>query len=351
MEMLPVRMEAGVPESWSPQQVLDQVRRIQEVMKVAMKVDEHFGVIPGTKKPSLLKPGAEKLCLTFRFAPEYEVLPSSRFDDAFIIYDIRCKLIHIPTGALVGTGLGSCNSREEKYRWRTSARKCPECQAETIIKGKDEFGGGWLCYKKKGGCGAKFEADDARITEQKEGRILNDNPWDQANTIEKMGCKRSLVAAVLNATAASDIFTQDLEDSPAAEAHEARPTPPVPAAGRQEASNAPSAPPPPTSPSQADDNPAIVTIENVTVKTGMTNGKEWTRYSIVTDAGVIYSTFDKALAERAKEVKGYEVALSWERSGKYLNCTGFEPVGELAALVVEPDNANLAQGWEPGMDA
>ena len=342
MEALPVRsMEAGVPEAWSPQQVLDQVRRIQDVMKIAMKEDEHYGVIPGTKKPSLLKPGAEKLCLTFRFGPEYEVLPSSRFDDAFIIYDIRCRLIHIPTGTLVGTGLGSCNSREEKYRWRTSARKCPECQAETIIKGKDEFGGGWLCYKKKGGCGAKFEAGDARVTEQKEGRILNDNPWDQANTIEKMVCKRALVAAVLNATAASDIFTQDLED-----AHETSPPLVTPAVDRPTPPRAPTVPPPPPSPtpSQTDDSPAIVTIANVTVKTGKTGDKEWTRYSIITEAGVIYSTFDKALAERAKGVKGYEVALSWERSGKYLNCTEIEPT-EHGPIVVEP--AGMSPG-EPG---
>ena len=234
METLPVRHEAGVPEAWSPQQVLDQVRRIQDVMKLAMKENEHYGVIPGTKKPSLLKPGAEKLCLTFRFSPEYEVLPSSRFDESFIIYDIRCKLIHIPTGTLVGTGLGSCNSREEKYRWRTSARQCPGCQSETIIKGKEEFGGGWFCYKKKGGCGAKFEEQEPRIIEQKEGRTINDNPWDQANTIEKMGCKRALVAAVLNATAASDIFTQDVEDFSGASIAEsqAQPVPP-PQAPRQ----------------------------------------------------------------------------------------------------------------------
>lgn len=213
------KYEAQVPEAWSPQQVLEQVRRIQDVMKVAMKEDEHYGVIPGTKKPSLLKPGAEKLCLTFRFSPEYEVLPSSRFAEDFIIYDIRCKLIHIPTGTLVGTGLGSCNSREEKYRWRTAARKCPECGSGAIIKGKAEFGGGWVCFKKKGGCGARFEDEDPRITEQPEGKVLNDNPWDQANTIEKMGCKRALVAAVLNATAASDIFTQDVEDFSERDSH------------------------------------------------------------------------------------------------------------------------------------
>ena len=33
---------------------------------------------------------------------------------------------------------------------------CPECGKPAIIKGKPEYGGGWLCYKKKDGCGAKW---------------------------------------------------------------------------------------------------------------------------------------------------------------------------------------------------
>ena len=40
------------------------------------------------------------------------------------------------------------------------------------------------------------------------------NPYDVKNTLEKMAEKRSLVAAVLIGTAASDIFTQDIEDLP-----------------------------------------------------------------------------------------------------------------------------------------
>jgi len=38
-----------------------------------------------------------------------------------------------------------------------TAHICPECAVPAIIKGKEEYGGGWLCYKKKGGCGAKFK--------------------------------------------------------------------------------------------------------------------------------------------------------------------------------------------------
>ena len=41
---------------------------------------------------------------------------------------------------------------------------CPLCgNAKSVIKSKPEFGGGWLCYGKKGGCGARFTDDDPRL--------------------------------------------------------------------------------------------------------------------------------------------------------------------------------------------
>ena len=65
-ELMIHQSELSVP------QVLAQVEKIQQVMRQAMKEGEHYGVIPGTTKPTLLKPGAEKLCLLFRFGPDYE---------------------------------------------------------------------------------------------------------------------------------------------------------------------------------------------------------------------------------------------------------------------------------------
>jgi len=195
----------------SVEQVLAQVQKIQDVMSKAMIEDTHYGTIPGTPKPTLYKPGAEKLCLMFRLCPGYEVLPNSIQRDDLISYAINCTLYHIPTGNKVASGMGSCNSREAKYRWRNGRRECPECGNDTIIKGKEEYGGGWLCFEKKGGCGAKW-ADGAQVIEsQTVGKIENDNPWDLDNTLFKMACKRALIAAALNATAASDIFTQGLD--------------------------------------------------------------------------------------------------------------------------------------------
>lgn len=46
------------------------------------------------------------------------------------------------------------------------------------------------------------------------GRVEHDNPADYYNTCLKMGKKRAFVDALLTCTAASDIFTQDIEDEP-----------------------------------------------------------------------------------------------------------------------------------------
>lgn len=191
----------------SVEQIVAQTLKIQQCMDKVMKKDQHYGVIPGTNtKPTLLKPGAEKLCLLFRLDPEYDVINTVETPER-ISYMVRCTVFHIPTGSRVASGLGSCNSREEKYL-RAAPKKCPTCQKETIFKSKQD-NGGWFCWAKKGGCGKTYKDGDETVEKQDTG--LKD-PADLANTILKMACKRALIAAVLNGTAASDFFTQDLED-------------------------------------------------------------------------------------------------------------------------------------------
>jgi hypothetical protein len=196
-----------------------QVNLIQQVVAEVMIDGEHYGVIPGTApkdgkppKKTLLKAGAEKLCLTFRLDPQYEI--TERYDGDHLTVSTKCTLFHIPTGNRMGSGLGSCSTKESKYAYRMASRRCPKCNKEAIIKGKEEYGGGWLCFDKKGGCKAKYQDGDASIESQTIGRVENEDKADQYNTVLKMSNKRALVAAVLNVTAASDIFTQDLEDVP-----------------------------------------------------------------------------------------------------------------------------------------
>lgn len=196
---------------------VERYNTITEFVSRVLRRDVDYGLIPGTDKLTLLKPGAEKLTTFFGLSTRFQLL--ERIEDwtgedhggePFFYYLYRC---HLSRGdLLVAEADGSCNSRETKYRYREAQRICPECNQAAIIKGKEEYGGGWLCFRKKGGCGAKFSTGDAVIESQQTGRVPNAEIADQVNTIQKMGQKRSLIAATLLAVNASEFFTQDVED-------------------------------------------------------------------------------------------------------------------------------------------
>lgn len=187
-------------------ELLNKVALVMETMKATMKEGEHFGVIPGCgTKPALLKAGAEKLGMVFRIKPNFEVQERD-LGKGHREYFVKCSLSD-------GTqGVGSCSTMESKYRYRQGERTCPECGKATIIVGKKEYGGGFLCFAKKGGCGAKFQDNDERIILQSVGKVEHDNPADYYNTCLKMAKKRAHVDAIITSTACSDIFTQDIEE-------------------------------------------------------------------------------------------------------------------------------------------
>lgn len=187
--------------------------QFQQFVKEYLVDGEDFGTIPGTPKPTLLKPGADKLCELYGLADDYEVTQRTEdFEKGLFDYEVKCTLISKAGQFLVSTGMGSCNSYETKYHWRDSKRVCPNCGKDAIIKGKAEYGGGWLCFAKKGGCGAKFSDGDQQIESQTVGRVQNEDVADIKNTILKMAKKRAKVDATLSATRSSGLFTQDTED-------------------------------------------------------------------------------------------------------------------------------------------
>lgn len=191
------------------------LRELQEFIKDYLVEDEDYGIIPGTQKPTLYKSGSDKLCEVYGLADTYDI--TKRIDDwekNLFFYEVRCTLLSKRDDSLVGTGLGSCNSYESRYRWRDAQRLCPNCSKAAIIRGKAEFGGGWLCFAKKGGCGAKFKTGDKAIEGQQTGRVENDDIPTLVNTILKMAKKRAKIDAVLGVTRSSGIFTQDLDDFP-----------------------------------------------------------------------------------------------------------------------------------------
>jgi hypothetical protein len=138
-------------------EVQKRVLALQQFVNEIMIPDVDYGLIPGCKKPSLFKSGAEKLCDVFGFSKHVEVINRVEdWDSKIFHYEIKVTLINKRTGLIEAEGVGSCNNRESKY--------------------------------------------------------VKQDPYNILNTLLKMAKKRAIVDAVLSATRSSGLFTQDLED-------------------------------------------------------------------------------------------------------------------------------------------
>lgn len=174
----------------SPSDVLQLQEETRTMVTQILQEGRDYGVIPGTDKPSMLKPGAERTALAFGcYYGEPEIVEREvdhdrvneytkrkkvwknehdgdrRFDwseehgtsRGLYRYVVRVPVIHRESGLVVGSAIGSCSTMESKYI---------------------------------------------------------DRPRDSENTALKMAHKRALVGACLITFGLSDQFTQDTEDIP-----------------------------------------------------------------------------------------------------------------------------------------
>jgi hypothetical protein len=137
---------------------MQKIGQFQAVVQQTLKQNHDFGIVPGTgSKPTLLKPGAEKILMLMGLSSEYEIVEKVQdYDKGFFAYTVRCLLTK--NGQVITQGLGHCNSREKKY------------------------------------------------TSEKQDLYM------LGNTCLKMAKKRAQVDATLTVAALSEIFTQDIED-------------------------------------------------------------------------------------------------------------------------------------------
>ena len=137
------------------QKAMNKILQFQKAIQSTMVQNRDYGVIPGTSKPTLLKPGAEKLISLMGFRSEFEIVDSTRdFVEGFFQYQVKSKLYR--GDILITEGLGACNTKEKKY--------------------------------------------------------IKQDPFTYDNTVLKMAKKRALIDAALLVGSLSDIFTQDIED-------------------------------------------------------------------------------------------------------------------------------------------
>lgn len=137
---------------------MNKINQFQKVVQSTLLEGHDYGAaFSGSSKPSLLKPGAEKILMLLGLASEYEIIEKIQdYEEGFFAYTVRCILTK--GGQVITEGLGHCNSKEKKY-----------------------------------------DSD-------------KQDKYMLGNTCLKMAKKRAQVDAALTVGSLSNIFTQDLED-------------------------------------------------------------------------------------------------------------------------------------------
>lgn len=191
-------------------------QRIARVQREYMDEGIDYGNIAGIDKPTIFKPGAEKLMQLYGLVAQVNshFVPGDGQTTPPLTYDSDVFL-HVGNfdGPIVGQGHGTANSWEKRYR--RESRACPNCNQPKIIRSKwpenipaDQRG--WYCLN----CKSKYGKDDESITAQEVGAGTVMEAYDLGVTLLKMSEKRGITDAVLRATATSGLFTQDVADEP-----------------------------------------------------------------------------------------------------------------------------------------
>ncbi|MBI5401864.1 MAG: hypothetical protein HY959_00545 [Ignavibacteriae bacterium] len=169
-------------------------RIMEEFGREILKVNIDYGLILGTKKPALLKPGAEKIRRAFNLQVERLDCIKETVDvqKGFIDYTYKC-VITSKTGVKLGICDGNANSKEAKFRYVFKpASGIPDRKKIGILKAE--------------GLGKWKKSEDKWVwMERKE----NPEVLSLKNIIQKVAQKRAFVGAVLMASGTSEFFTQD----------------------------------------------------------------------------------------------------------------------------------------------
>ncbi|MDG6934352.1 MAG: hypothetical protein JRN68_06605 [Nitrososphaerota archaeon] len=171
---------------------VDLAHKLDEFYRRVLKPGIDYVVLPGTQKPCLKKEGAELLSIGFNFETHTEIVSSKVItepDNVYFEYEAKCTLYK--DGVKVKDAVAAANSRERQFAFRW-------VDADSVSKDSKTYG--------------------ERMNEGRRQVRVALEPWEVyslQNQVLKMADKRAFVGAVLRATGASRIFTQDLDEEEA----------------------------------------------------------------------------------------------------------------------------------------
>ncbi|WP_368993561.1 hypothetical protein NSQ45_17970 [Caldifermentibacillus hisashii] len=143
----------------SLEEAKERVEALKQFVTELMVEGVDYGTFEGFQKPTLLKPGTEKLCDVFGFSKHVSIVNRiENWDKGLFAYEVKVTLINKQTDLIEAEGIGACNNKEKAF--------------------------------------------------------IEQDPFSSINTLLKIAKKRALIDAVLSATRASGIFTQDIEELP-----------------------------------------------------------------------------------------------------------------------------------------
>lgn len=91
----------------------ERIEQLKEFVQEVMVKGVDYGLVDGFSKPTLLKPGAEKLCDVFGFSKTVAVVNRiEHWETGIFAYEVKMTLIRKENGVIEAEGLGSCNSKE-----------------------------------------------------------------------------------------------------------------------------------------------------------------------------------------------------------------------------------------------
>ena len=114
IDLMVVEERAIVPTlAITLEEARERIRLLKDFVADLMVEGQDYGRIPGCPKPTLLKPGAEKLCDIFGFSKHLEVTQRLEdWDKGVFHYEVKVTLISKQTGLIEAEGIGSCNTKE-----------------------------------------------------------------------------------------------------------------------------------------------------------------------------------------------------------------------------------------------
>jgi len=227
-------MSVGAAKEW--------YAKFVEFSKELLVDGKDYGIIPGVAKPSLYKPGAEKLRVAYSLTVLMDETDKTiDFETGYIDYTYKAT-VKTKQGQIIAQCEGSFNSWEPKtrYLW-VKEDELPEDTDKATLKvrsgtisefdfavDKAETQGQygkpaeyWQKFKDAIENGtAKKITKSTRSGKELDAweiggtlyRIQNPDIFGLKNTIQKMAQKRAFVGAMLIATGASEFYTQDVED-------------------------------------------------------------------------------------------------------------------------------------------